>query len=1077
MPYPVVQTKLHPPRVYPHTLRRPRLSQRLQLALQYRLVLVQAGAGYGKSTALSGLADEPVQLAWYQLDSEDADALRFLWHLAAAFEQRLPGVAASLAAFLEEWDREQEPDAWDQAVDILVNSLAEQMNAPLLLVLDDAHHLNQSESALRSLDRLVGRSPHQLHTILSARYPVSLPTLVTWRVRGETVEIDQEELAFTLDEVRCLYEAQYDLTLTEEQLALVLERIEGWPIALRLLGQRLQQEEAATLPETLALLTATGGDLFTFLAHEVLAQQPAAVRDFLYDTAVLQDLTPALCDWMRQADDSKAYLTTLAESGLFLVAIRDGHARYHHLFRELLVSQMPPERRRALHRRAIAGYSRQGQYEAALVHALAAAEYDRCARILSRIGRDLIRAGRLATISSWLGQIPPDLLQEYPLLLVLLGDTARLHSHFDEALGWYQQAEQIYRRRDDSAGIGLALRGQARVYLDTVNPSKADDLLQEALRLSDGFPDRQSRARLLELLAENMLNRGRTDRAAEYQQQARALREEGPDEAEIPVRMLLRTGRLREARQILEKQAAVEREAPVLRPRAHRETLLLLSIIMAFQGEAEGAYQCALEGTERGQALDSPFVTAVGYMRQGHSWLLRKDEDGYYEARRCFEAAIELSNSLDVPRLKVEASWGLCQVNGFAGELLQAEEMAEQGMAIAQNAGDAWIEGQIRVVVGASYVLAGQYEKAAKWLDQAGAIFRDCADTFGQTTTRLWQCLLWHQTGDEARLRRDVPDLLRMTRQHGNEFLFLRKTLLGPPDPRSLVPLLLFARNNSVYSAYAGRLLSLLGLETVEFHPGYQLRVQVLGGFRLWRGREEVAASDWKRRKARELFLYLITHRERMVEREQIIENLWPHLEPEAALRDYKSAYSTLCNILEPARQRNSPSAYIDRDETRYGLRSEADLWLDAAEFRRLARHGDTLWQQDQGSALAHYREALALYQGDYLQAFPYAEWCSEERERLLTRYLRTAERVAQALVEREAWSEAIQVGEAILTRDNCWEEAYRLLMRAYAGAGNRAQAARVYQQCQERLSEELGVAPAAQTTALYDEIVGVQTS
>src|SRR5690606_36940791 len=128
-------------------------------------------------------------------------------------------------------------------------------------------------------------------------------------------------------------------------------------------------------------------------------------------------------------------------------------------------------------------------------------------------------------------------------------------------------------------------------------------------------------------------------------------------------------------------------------------------------------------------------------------------------------------------------------------------------------------------------------------------------------------------------------------------------------------------------------------------------------------------------------------------------EMLWPDLEAEAALRDFKIAYSTLCRVLEPERGRNQPSAYVVRDGSRYGLRAEADLWLDAAAFDEAIAAGDRLWDQEQAAALPFYREALALYHGDYLQEYPYAEWCSEERERLLTLYLRTAERLAEMLL------------------------------------------------------------------------------
>jgi len=180
----------------------------------------------------------------------------------------------------------------------------------------------------------------------------------------------------------------------------------------------------------------------------------------------------------------------------------------------------------------------------------------------------------------------------------------------------------------------------------SLDPVQAERYLQEALRIADGQEDKESYARLLELLVENLLNLGRLQEAEKLRAQALTLREEGPGEAELAVRVLLRTGRLNEARRLLEEQAERERREPILKPRAHRETLLLLSLILAFQGEAETSYQCALEGTQRGQLLHSPFVTPVGYMRQGHSWLIRDDPQSYSIACQCYKEAITISELL-----------------------------------------------------------------------------------------------------------------------------------------------------------------------------------------------------------------------------------------------------------------------------------------------------------------------------------------------------------------------------------------------------------------------------------------------
>ena len=1085
----VVRTKLAPPRLPRHTLPRHRITRRLLDAREHRLTLVQAGTGYGKSTALAALGETERPL-WYHATVEDADPQVFLRHLFHGFQSVLPGLSETSLALLEAWERQGAGQSWMTIVDRLLSDVAAHLDEPLLVVIDDFHLIQEATDTARILDRLIGSAPARLNHIIASRYPVDLPGLVRWRVRGELLEIQQDEIAFQPDEIATLFSTQYGMLLTAAEALTIHARTEGWPIALPLIWRRLQRAGHGDIAAALGDISGETGDLFAYLVQEVLAQQTPDLQSFLRLTAVLPVLTAASCDHLRQAGDSAQVLRHLRDNGLFVVDLGTGHSRYHHLFRDLLRHQLSPAEALAAHNRAAEGCRARGEFEEAIDHLLAAAACGEeaglagakqaalaaAARLLAQHGRQLVRGGRLDTLGHWLAAFPPDILTSHPPLLTYLGDIARLQSRFDEALGWYQQAEQHARSAGELRFISQALRGQARVYLDTVNPSRADQLLQEALRLSDGLEDRESRARLLDLLAENMLNQGRFKETEQYQAQARQLRQDGPAEAALPLRLLLRTGRLREGRALLETQLAAEKEAPVRRPRAHRETSLLLALILAFQGERAAARRHALDGTARGAALQSHFVTAVGHMRQGHAWLLQKDEAGALEARRCFEEAIRLSETLQVPRLKVEACWGLCQVYGFYGDVESALHVVEEGIAIARDAGDEWIEAGLRLTMGASLLLASDAhsaQAAVVWLEQASTMYHECGDTYGAAVARVWQCLLWQQAGDEPRLLRDLSELLQLVSEHGYDYLFTRRTLLGPPDPRRLVPLLLFARSHGSEKRSAERLLSAMGLQFLTSHPGYQLRIQTLGAFRLWRGSVEVTPGDWRRQKARQLFLLLITRRETMLERDQIIDLLWPELDPEGGVRDFKIAFTTLCKVLEPQRSRSAPYAYVLRDGSRYGLRPEADFWLDAAAFESLLEQGEGLLENDPPAGYDLLQAGLDLYQGEYLREYPYEEWASEARERLQARCLRAADTLAHGRARQQQWQETIRVAQFILARDDCWESAYRLLMEAHYRLGQRVQALRSYQRCAERLRSELGVAPAPATRRLQEQILG----
>ncbi len=1071
----VIRTKLTPPRQRRHTLRRARLAESLTEALEHRLTLVHAGTGYGKSTALANLTDQDIPFCWYSISDEDSDPFVFLLHLIYAFRLALTNLSEAPLATLERLSNQQGPAAWRTVIDGLVNNLVDVLDRPTLLVLDDFHLVADVPQITTLVDRLIGHAPDNLHLILSGRHRPSLPGLVVWRARGELLEIDHRDLAFTPDEVTTLFHEQYNYQLNPTEVETLMTETEGWAIALQMVWQGLRSGAITNVSArpTPHVDRPSLDDLFIYLAQEVLDKQRPDIQEFLQTTSVLRQMTPNACDALRQAHDSAALLSYLHERDLFTVDLGGGQSRYHHLFHDFLRQRLPEDHAQKLHQRAAGYYQSIGDQEGAIQHCVAGRAFGTAAALLAAMSEDLVRQGRLDTLAGWIGQLPAAELAAHPTLLTCLGDIARLRSHFDEALGWYKQAEANWRARNDRMGISRALQGQALVYLDTVRPAQAESLLAEALRLSEGQQDRQDHARLLELLAENKLNSGYPEEAERLRAEARQWREEGPSERQIGVRVLIRTGQLDRARAILETQAGTEGRIGDVSElgrahQSHREVQLLLSLVYAFQGEAEAAFDAAQAGIAIGQQLNSPFVTAVGYMRLGHAWLIRSQTDAHLRAIECFRQAIALGDVVAVRRTRVEAQWGLCRAYGFHGDLPAAKEAAELGIEIGHRAGDPWVVALIELTLSASYVLAGRYAEAVEILPQVVAAFRDCSDSYGRTAARLWLALAYLHLGQRERLAETADDLLRLTETHGYDHLFTRHALLGPPDNRVLVPLLLEARRRR--PGTVERLLNEMGLPRIEFHPGYQLRVQTLGPFRVWRGTEEIDAREWRRVKARQLFQLLLTRRGQTLQREEIVDILWPDLDPDAVHRDFKVALNALNGALEPNRPPGTEPAYIVRHGTTYGLRPGGDVWLDADEFERLIEQGDRCTEDPEICADA-YQRALDLYHGEYLRETLYEDWASEERERLLTLFLRTTEKLAKVRVDQGIYDEAIALCQRILALDNCWERAYRLMMIAYALQGNHSQSLRTFQTCEETLQHELGTGPGPTTRRLFEQI------
>ena len=249
------------------------------------------------------------------------------------------------------------------------------------------------------------------------------------------------------------------------------------------------------------------------------------------------------------------------------------------------------------------------------------------------------------------------------------------------------------------------------------------------------------------------------------------------------------------------------------------------------------------------------------------------------------------------------------------------------------------------------------------------------------------------------------------------------------------------------------------------------LRVQTLGGFRVWRDGVEIVPAAWKREKAVHLFQFLVTVRGRYLHKEQIVDRMWPELDWETSNRDFRVALNAAYKALEPERKPRAQSRFILRRDLAYGLDMDQTL-VDADDFELLVRSGNSALPDDAEAAIERFRAAVDLYTGDYLPERRYEDWASTEQERLQVLALGTMTTLAGLLAETSPL-ESVRLTQRVLAVDPVWEDAYRAQMRAYQAQGNRPLALRTYRQCVQVLDREFGVEPLPETRQLYKEIGG----
>lgn len=413
----LLASKLFIPPLRPSLVPRPRLVQLLNEGLhtKRKLTLISAPAGFGKTTlVVDWLRQTDLPAAWLSLEEADNDLPRFLTYLAAALQQVDEEIGASLLSALQ---APQLP-AIEQVLTALLNEIAIRTEM-LILVLDD-YHLLSEVAILEAMRFLLDHQPHQLHLVLTTREDPDLP-LARLRARDQLTEIRARNLQFTQGEADVFLRGVMGLALSEQEVAALEGRTEGWAAGLQLAGLSMQKQ--ADLKSFIADFSGSHRHILDYLTDEVLQQQPESIRFFLLQTAILDRLSGPLCDAVTGRNDSHSVLAHLEATNLFLIPLDEERRwyRYHHLFSDLLHSQLirsQPELIPELHRRASRWYEENGDTRAAVDHALQDTDLTQAARLIEKHTLPKLYQGHVAMVSGWFDRLPDAVLDTAPMLCI-----------------------------------------------------------------------------------------------------------------------------------------------------------------------------------------------------------------------------------------------------------------------------------------------------------------------------------------------------------------------------------------------------------------------------------------------------------------------------------------------------------------------------------------------------------------------------------------------------------------------------------------------------------------------------------
>lgn len=239
-----------------------------------------------------------------------------------------------------------------------------------------------------------------------------------------------------------------------------------------------------------------------------------------------------------------------------------------------------------------------------------------------------------------------------------------------------------------------------------------------------------------------------------------------------------------------------------------------------------------------------------------------------------------------------------------------------------------------------------------------------------------------------------------------------------------------------------------------------QLEIRLLGSPQI--ARDGSPAPNFISNKVPALLAYLAVTR-RAHTRDKLAALLWGEMSDADAKNNLRQALTNLRKFVDD-----------ELTVTRDAIELTGDCFLDSTQFDSAVRYASSL---DPEPASAILTNSLRLYRGDFLEGFhvrdapDFEDWMLTERARLRELALQALHRLAEIEMSRADYPAALEATSRLLAFDPWREEAHRQRMSALARVGQRSAALAQYQSCRRVLEKELGVEPAAETTALYEQI------
>lgn len=1077
-----MRTKTILPRRQKDLLSRYRLLSMLDDLLDYRLTLITAPAGYGKTSLLVDLAHKvEYPVCWLAIDPLDNDPIRFISYFVAAINQQFPdfgGPSRSLISNLGGNDLDLE-----QILRTIINDLYDHVREHFALVLDDFHLIDSNPEINYFINHIIQEMDDNCHIVIASRSLLSLPDMPLMVGRSQVKGLSFEELAFIADEIKELYQIKYQQVISVIDTERIINESEGWITGLLLTAETAQ----LGLTDQGRAARAAGIDVYDYLARQVLDQQTPEMQVFLLKTSLLEEFNEELCQ-QTLGDSAGDYswgdlIRELLQKNLFIQPVESSGTwlRYHHLFRDFLRQQCKehyPDQTKDLLLKMVEVYRDHEWFEYAYTTCRLIGDDQLTADYIESVSAELVHRGQLSILKSWLDDLSPALIEMNPGLLGNLGALTSMTGNPESGLQMLNRAMEGLSKVEDPAIFSLLSirRATCQRYLGNCQSGLDDALLglELAKKDEDGI---QLVAKAESEIGLNKKGLGLVQEAEEHLQRSLDLYLEQNDQRNAAyVQIDLGLVEMNQGNYAAAK-SQYQQAYNIWEDLENLGQLVGLSNNLGVLDHLTGDYLQAFDWFTQGleSARQASILTGTAYILASLADLAL-DLGAFPRAEDYINESLIIAEEIGDTYIQVYLHAYLqLSMAGTArgrGDMKTAREQLDAVEYSIRDHPDGSVKGRYHLETGFTFM-------EENLLDQAYTEFEAALEFFESNKLSIETC---QSLAHLARI-----DCLRGESSKADHRLkSVQKIIQSVGTIQPLVPS--FARQDDLLtcledhlpddpftidlvravSAFRSRLpilLEKLAFNIVPADSAQQplLDINSLGKVSVKFRGELLSVPEWAKQKTvRELFFYLISSEEGL-SREEICLDFWPDSEPEQLKKQFKNALYRLRRAV------GKETILYDPLSRLYYFNRDLDYQYDVEQFFKNLKEAEIA--VDPESRIRMLKAAADLYQGPFAPSLE-GIWTEPIRYGLYLDYENTMLTLAEEHLSSGNPASSLEVVEELLQISPSQEKAWRLALRSYAEKGDRSGIERTFQRCLSALEQDLNAEPSPETLSLYQDLM-----